>query len=199
MISKEIKKITKKDLISLEQYSKNRSEIRKDIIKYKKNRRVQLGPYASFYFECYKTMLAQVQEMLYIEKGGEKQIEDELNAYNPLVPNGKELVATLMFEIDNPVLRNIFLNKIGGIEKKIYLKIGLEKIYSLPEKDVERTSEEGKSSSVHFVHFNFAEDQIKKFKDTTFSGLSLGIEHSEYSHETTISNSTRISLSEDFY
>ena len=84
----------------------------------KKKEEIPLGPYATFYFESYETMLAQVQEMLYIEKGGHEQLKDELKAYNPLVPNGKELTATLMFEIDNPVSRAAFLGKVGGIEEK---------------------------------------------------------------------------------
>ena len=100
-------------------------------------------------------MLAQVQEMLYIEKGGDDQLKDELTAYNPLVPNGKELTATLMFEIDNPVLRAAFLGKVGGIEEKVYMKIDGDLIKAVPEEDVDRTSSEGKASSVQFIHFKF--------------------------------------------
>ena len=92
----------------LDVYIKNRKELRKNIVNFKKDRRIALGPYATFYFESYETMLAQVQEMLYIEKGGDEQLKDELVAYNPLIPNGKELTATLMFEIDNPVSRAAF-------------------------------------------------------------------------------------------
>ena len=128
MMSKEAREVTKDDIIPLEQYSKNRKQLRKDLIEFKKYRRISLGPYATFYFESYETMLAQIQEMLYIEKGGDDQLQDELKAYNPLIPKGKELVATLMFEIDNPVSRTAFLNKVGGIEKKIYLKVDFEKI-----------------------------------------------------------------------
>ena len=95
----------------LDVYTKQRKELRKSIVEFKKNRRIPLGPYATFYFESYETMLAQVQEMLYIEKGGDEQLKDELTAYNPLVPNGKELTATLMFEIDNPVSRAAFFRK----------------------------------------------------------------------------------------
>ena len=121
MMSKTEKKVTENDLMPLEQYSKNRKQLRKNLIEFKKNRRISLGPYATFYFECYETMLAQIQEMLYIEKGGTDQLQDELKAYNPLIPKGKELVATLMFEIDNPVSRNAFLNKMGGFEEKVYM------------------------------------------------------------------------------
>ena len=100
-------------------------------------------------------MLAQVQEMLYIEKGGDEQLKDELSAYNPLVPNGKELTATLMFEIDNPVSRAAFLGKVGGIEEKVYMKVDGDLIKAVPEEDVDRTSAEGKASSVQFIHFKF--------------------------------------------
>ena len=123
-MTKEKRQIEKKDLIPAEVYEKNRKQIRKELFEFKKNRRVSLGPYATFYFESFETMLAQVQEMLYIEKGGDEQLKDELIAYNPLVPNGKELTATLMFEIDNPVSRAAFLGKVGGIEdKSILLKL----------------------------------------------------------------------------
>ena len=110
---KEKREILSEDIMSLEVYTKKRRELRKSIVEFKKDRRVSLGPYATFYFESYETMLAQVQEMLYIEKGGNEQLKDELAAYNPLIPKGKELTATLMFEIDNPVSRAAFLNKVG--------------------------------------------------------------------------------------
>ena len=121
---KEKREISKEDIMPFDVYTKNRKELRKNIVDFKKDRRVALGPYATFYFESYETMLAQVQEMLYIEKGGEEQLKDELAAYNPLVPNGKELTATLMFEIDNPVSRAAFLGKVGGIEEKVFMKVG---------------------------------------------------------------------------
>ena len=122
-MSREKREIQKEDIMPLDVYIKNRKEIRKNIVNFKKDRRIALGPYATFYFENYETMLAQVQEMLYIEKGGDEQLKDELIAYNPLIPNGKELIATLMFEIDNPVSRAAFLGKVGGIEEKIFIKI----------------------------------------------------------------------------
>jgi len=196
-MNKQYREVKKSDLMPLEEYSKKRKEIRKEIVNYKKNRRVSLGPHANFYFESYKTMKAQIQEMLYIEKGGDEQIKDELTAYNPLIPNGNELVATLMFEIDNPVLRSDFLNKVGGIEEKVYMKVGNEKIIATPEKDLDRTSDEGKASSVQFIHFNFSEQQIKNFKDIE-KEIIIGIDHNLYNHMSKISEETRKSLSEDF-
>tara|TARA_B100000029_G_scaffold210618_2_gene208440 strand:+ start:148 stop:741 length:594 start_codon:yes stop_codon:yes gene_type:complete len=196
-MNKQNREITKSDLMTLEEYSKNRKFIRKEIVKYKKNRRVSIGPYANFYFESFETMKAQIQEMLYIEKGGDEQLKDELAAYNPLVPKGKDLVATLMFEIDNPTLRLNFLNKVGGIEEKVYMKIGNEKITAIPEKDLDRTSDEGKASSVQFLHFNFNDKQVLKFKDPV-NKVNIGIEHSFYNHSTQISDETKRALEKDF-
>ena len=197
IMNKFAKEITKADLISFEEYSKNRKTLRKEIVNYKRNRRVSLGPYANFYFESYKTMKAQIQEMLYIEKGGDEQLKDELAAYNPLVPNGKELVATLMFEIDNPLIRTEFLNKVGGIENKIFFKVGNQKIQSIPENDVDRTSAEGKASSVQFVHFKFTDDQIASFKNLENEVL-IGIDHNVYNHTVTLSSEVKKNLLEDF-
>ena len=195
-MNRQAKEVTKADLMPLEEYSKNRTNFRKKILEIKKNRRISVGPYATFYFESFETMLAQIQEMLYIEKGGEEQLNDELSAYNPLIPKGKEFVATLMFEIDNPILRADFLGKIGGIEKRIFIQIQNEKINATPEQDTERTSEEGKASSVHFLHFIFSENQVKKIKDTK-NRVELCIDHKFYDHKTRISTQTIDALTKD--
>ena len=197
IMPKEKKLIQKEDIMPLDVYTKQRKELRKSIVEFKKDRRVPLGPYATFYFESYETMLAQVQEMLYIEKGGDEQVADELAAYNPLIPNGKELVATLMFEIDNPIIRAEFLGKLGGVENNIFIKVGDEKIYAVPEMDVDRTSEDGKASSVQFIHFKFSDDQVNKFKDQNNS-IEVGIDHKEYSHTTKFSEDNIKALSADF-
>ena len=189
--------INESDIVDIDTYIKNRSSIKKNIFEIKKNRRVQVGPHATFYFESYDTMLYQIQEMIYIERGGREQLLDELKAYNPMVPNGSELVATLMFEIDNPLSRAEFLNKVGGIEEKVFIKIGNEKINSSPEQDVDRTSSEGKASSVQFIHFNFSDNQIGKFKDLS-NDIFLGIEHNLYNHITKISDETKKALISDF-
>ena len=196
-MSKEKKQIEKEDLLPSDVYLESRKQIRKDLVEFKKNRRIALGPYATFYFESFETMLAQVQEMLYIEKGGDEQLKDELIAYNPLVPNGKELTATLMFEIDNPLSRGAFLGKVGGIEEKIFMKIDNEEVKAEPEADVDRTSAEGKASSVQFIHFKFNDDQINKFKLKNVN-IELGIDHKEYSHTTKLTDDNLRSLSKDF-
>ena len=196
-MSKEKRKIEPKDLIPADIYEKNRKEIRKELVEFKKDRRIALGPYATFYFESFETMVAQVQEMLHIEKGGDEQLKDELIAYNPLVPNGKELVATLMFEIDNPLSRGAFLGKVGGIEEKILMKIDNEEVKAVPEADVDRTSAKGKASSVQFIHFKFNDDQINKIKSGNVS-IELGIDHKEYAHTTKLTEDTIKSLLADF-
>jgi len=193
---REKRQIVKEDIMSLDVYTKSRKDLRKSIVEFKKDRRIALGPYATFYFESYETMLAQIQEMLYIEKGGEEQLKDELEAYNPLIPDGKELTATLMFEIDNPISRAAFLGKVGGIEDTIFMKIDREKIKAVPEDDVDRTTSEGKASSVQFIHFKFNDEQISKFKN--ISEIEIGIDHKEYSHTTKLSENTIKSLSVDF-
>ena len=194
---KEKRFIEKEDLIVFEEYEKIRKKIRKDLVEFKKNRRVSIGPYATFYFESFETMLAQVQEMLHIEKGGDEQLKDELNAYNPLIPKGKELVATLMFEIDDPILRSNFLGKVGGIEEKVYMQVKKEKIIATPEKDLDRTSAEGKASSVQFLHFNFSKQQIKNFSDIN-NEIIIGIDHKSYNHMSKISEEVRNALIKDF-
>ena len=197
IMPKEKREIQKSDIMPLDAYIKDRKELRKNIVNFKKNRRVALGPYATFYFESYETMLAQVQEMLYIEKGGDEQLHDELIAYNPLIPNGKELTATLMFEIDNPISRAAFLGKVGGIEEMVFMKINGETVKAVPEEDVDRTSAEGKASSVQFIHFNFTDEQIQKFKSSDVN-IELGVDHREYSHTTKLSKENIASLSADF-
>ena len=191
------RQIEKKDLMPADAYAESRKQIRKDLVEFKKNRRVALGPYATFYFESFETMVAQIQEMLHIEKGGDEQLKDELTAYNPLVPKGKELTATLMFEIDNPISRGAFLGKVGGIEEKIFMKIDNDVVKAVPEDDVDRTSAEGKASSVQFIHFKFNDDQINKIKLGNIN-IELGIDHKEYAHTTKLTEENVKSLSADF-
>ena len=197
MMPKNKKEIQKSDIMPLDVYVKQRKELRKNIVEFKKDRRISVGPYATFYFESYETMLAQVQEMLYIEKGGDEQLNDELTAYNPLIPNGKELIATLMFEIDNPISRAAFLGKVGGIEENVFMKIDDKVVKAIPEEDVDRTSAKGKASSVQFVHFKFDDQQIEKFKSGS-SKIEVGIDHIEYSHFTRLNDTSVKSLSDDF-
>ena len=189
--------ITRADILPHEEFAKIRKTKRKELTDIKKNRRVEVGPVATFYFENYDTMWWQVQEMLYIEKGGEAQIPDELAAYNPLVPKGRELVATIMFEIDEPVRRANFLAKLGGVEETAFLEFDGEKIAGVPETDVDRTSAEGKASSVQFIHFPFTDEQAGRFR-ADGARVVIGFQHPQYAHMAVLTDTIRRALSEDF-
>ena len=163
----------------------------------KKWRRLEVGPVASFLFESYDTMWLQVQEMLYIERGGEAQIADELDAYNPLIPQGNELVATVMFEIDEPQRRKSFLDRLGGVEKTAFLSFAGETVDGRPEGDVDRTTADGKASAVQFLHFRFTPEQIAKFR-TPETQIVLGFRHPAYAHMAVMPEAVRAALAEDF-
>ena len=193
----ETKKIKSSDLLTISTYAKERRSIRKEVVEMKKNRRVELGPHATFYFENFFTMKAQIQEMLYIEKGGNEQLKDELEAYNPLIPQGFELVATFMFEIDNPITRKKLLTSLGNVENKIFININGNKTYAVPEDDVDRTDESGKTSSVHFLHFKLDDTQIRDFKNIN-TRVELGTDHENYSHIVVLSNEVKNDLMKDF-
>lgn len=190
------KEITKADILPIADYTQKRSEMRKAIVALKKTRRMEVGPVATFYFESYATMLQQVQEMLYIEKGGDEQLADELRAYNPLIPKGRELVATVMFEIDDPVRRTNFLNRLGGVEHTAFLKFNGETVKGVPEEDQDRTNEQGKASSVQFVHFPLTDAQAAAFKQAN-QQVILGFDHAAYAHMAVIGEETRNALAGD--
>ena len=188
--------ITADDILSNDEFAPIRKERRAALKPSKALRRVDLGRDCTFYFESFETMLFQVQEMLYIEKGGDAQLVDELSAYNPLIPNGNELVATMMFEIDDPVRRLNLLLQLGGIENHIYLQIGGDKIYVVPEDDAERTSADGKTSSVHFFHFPLTDAQKAAFKNPK-TQIILGSDHPAYAHMTVLNAETIAELATD--
>jgi len=190
------KKLTRDDIMDMAAYGAIRMERRREIVADKKDRRVHIGPHATFYFENYWTMWLQVHEMLYIEKGGEAQIPDELNAYNPLIPKGRELIATVMFEIDDPAKRAAILGELGGVEETFFLSIDGAEVTATAETDVDRTSAEGKASSVQFVHFHLTDDQGAKLKGGA-GEVILGIKHPAYSHMTILPPATRAALAGD--
>ncbi len=189
--------ITRDDILDTQAYDAIRKERRAEVVNRKKHRRADIGPYATAYFECYDTMLHQVHEMLFIERGGEEQIDDELSAYNPLIPNGRELVTTIMFEIDDPVRRKMVLSKIGGIEETVFLKFDGETVTGEPEADLDRTTADGKASSVQFVHFPFTDEQVARFS-TPGTEVTLGFTHPEYAHMTLLPEAVRAELAGDF-
>ncbi|MEC8846065.1 MAG: DUF3501 family protein, partial [Pseudomonadota bacterium] len=190
------KELSRDDIMDMAAYGAIRMERRREIVADKKNRRVHIGPHATFYFENYWTMWLQVHEMLYIEKGGEAQIPDELNAYNPLIPKGRELIATVMFEIDDPAKRATILGELGGVEETFFLSIDGAEVTATAETDVDRTSAEGKASSVQFVHFHLTDDQAAKLKGGA-GEVILGIKHPAYSHMTIVPPATRAALAGD--
>ena len=189
------------DIMAMADYAKIRKERRAALIATKKLRRIEVGPFATFYFENYDTMWLQIHEMLFIEKGGEAQIEDELSAYNPLIPQGCELIATMMLEIDDPVRREKVLKRLGGVEEHVFIEIqgpgGAWRIHAVPTDDAERTTPDGKTSSVHFFHFPFSPDDIKAFADEART-IVLGLDHPNYGHMAVISPASRGILMRDF-
>ena len=189
--------ITAADIMDMDAYAKIRKDKRKALVQVKKDRRVALGPHATFYFENYDTMWLQIHEMLFIEKGGAAQVPDELEAYNPLIPNGRELVATLMFKIDNPVLRKEVLSKLGGVEETCFLKFAGHEVVGTAEEDVDRTTADGKASSVQFIHFSLSDAQVAAFK-AEGTEVTLGIKHPAYANMTILHDATRSALSKDF-
>ncbi len=189
--------ITRADLMPLDEYGKIRKQHRAALVEQKRKRRVHIGPHVTLYFESYETMWAQVQEMLYIERGGEDQIEGELSAYNPLIPQGAELVATMMIEIEDEVVRRRTLSTLGHIEDMVAMKFSGHTVKGVPEDDLERTTADGKTSSVHFLHFPFTPEQVAAFRDPT-AEITVGINHPNYGHMAVLQTEARDALAEDF-
>ena len=191
------RKIEPSAILPLADYGRQRAERRKRISEIKKNRRLEVGPFATFYFESYDTMLHQVHEMLFIEKGGPAQIPDELAAYNPLIPQGRELVATMMLEIEDPGRRARVLATLGGIEHAVFIRVGGETVKSLAEEDQERTREDGKASAVHFLHFPFTPSAVAAFR-TPGAEVTIGFNHPAYGHMAIMPDAVREALAGDF-
>jgi hypothetical protein len=191
------RKITRADILSEADYAAAREELRQTAIAAKKERRLCVGPYATFYFENYATMWLQVMEMLRIEKGGEQQIAGELETYNPLIPQGTELIATLMLEIDEPRRRDRILLSLAGIEEMAFLRLGQDEIRATPTEYEDRTTPEGKTSAVHWLRFAFTADQIARFKRGG-ELIVLGIGHPNYGHMAMMNDEIRKALANDF-
>jgi len=191
------RKIEPSVIVPLAEYAGQRPERRKRISEIKKSRRLEVGPFATFYFESYDTMLHQVQEMLFIEKGGAEQLPDELAAYNPLIPQGSELVATVMFEIDEPIRRARVLGMLGGVEHQAFLRVGADTIRAAAEDDQDRTREDGKASSVQFMRFPFTAAQVEAFRSGA-GDVIVGFDHANYGHMAVMPPAVRQALSRDF-
>src|SRR6201996_3603711 len=189
------RKITPEDLMPLGAYELQRKALKQQLIPVKKQRRVEVGPFATFYFENYTTMWSQVMEMLRIEKGGAEQIPGELAAYNPLIPQAAELIATMMLEIEDANRRNTTLLTLGGIEETVFMEIGGEKVRATPTEYDDRTTPDGKTSSVHWLRFKLTAPQIAQFKTAR---VVIGIEHRNYGHMAVLSDESRAALAKDF-
>ena len=191
------RKIEPSVIIPLAEYGPLRAERRKRMSEIKKDRRLEVGPFATFYFESYDTMLHQVHEMLFIEKGGAEQLPDELAAYNPLIPQGSELVATVMFEIDDPIRRARVLGMLGGVEHKAFIRVGSDTIRAVAEDDQDRTREDGKASSVQFMRFPFTAAQVEAFRSGA-GDVIVGFDQANYGHMAVMPPAVRQALSRDF-
>ena len=189
--------IEKSDILSRDEYKSKRKSLREKMVLRKKLRRVDIGPYVTMYFENKDTIIHQINEMVYIENGGEEQINDEISAYRSLIPDGQELVATVMIEIDNPIKRAEFLSKMGGFEETINIKISDQEIKGKAELDGDRTTADGKASSVQFVHFEFDEEAVKSIKNN-MENVSISIDHKNYRHSAILNMETVEELTKDF-
>ena len=185
--------LTRKDLMSLEQYAEERPAFRARVIEHKKHRRVPVGPHLNLYFEDRLTIQYQVQEMLRIERifeaGG---IQEELDAYNPLIPDGRNLKCTAMLEYQDVDERRRQLGNLKGIENLVWARVeGFDKVYAIANEDLERSTEE-KTSAVHFMRFEFSDAMVQALRGG--APLVFGVNHDLYSHETTVGRETREAL-----
>lgn len=181
------------DILDVEAYGAIRKQRRSEMVALKKNRRLAVGPYATMFFENYETMLYQVHEMMFTERGGAAQVVEELEAYNPLVPKGNELVVTLMIEVEDPAQREKLLYQLGGIEETISIDVDGDKVMADWERDVDRTTADGKTSAVHFLHFRFSDAQAKQFRDKDVRAV-VDIGHRAYGHMAVIPAEMRSEL-----
>lgn len=191
------RRIEPADVMPNAEYVKIRAVKRRELSAVKKLRRIDVGPFAMFAFESWDTMWLQVQEMLYIEKGGAEQALDEIAVYNPLIPQGSELVATVMFQIDDETSRKLALARLGGVEETAFLRFGETRIKGVPEADMDRTTAEGKASSVQFIHFPFAPAEIAAFRKAD-TEVVIGFSHPNYGHMAVMPEPVRAALAQDF-
>lgn len=191
------KRITQADILPMERYALERPRHRREVMELKRNRRLAVGPHATFHFENRRTMWYQIHEMCHIERGGEGQLKEEIDAYNPLIPQGRELVATVMFEISDPEQRERLLSRLGGVERLMSITVGETRVAGVPEEDLNRTSEDGKASSVQFVHFPFDDRAVADMRSGR-SRVVVAIEHQDYGHMAVMPEGVRTALCADF-
>jgi len=191
--------ITPADILPLDQYELIRADKKAEAIARKRLTRLSVGPNATALFENWDSMWLQIQEMLRIEKGGDEQLVDELAAYDPMVPKGRELTVTLFFEIVDEVRRDAFLRTIGGVENHVAIQLGDHLIRARPEGDTERTrASDNKASAVHFFHFDFSPEAIAAWKSGEGTAL-LVIDHPNYGHAAVIAPESRAFLARECF
>ena len=188
-------KLTRADLFSLERYHELRAEFRSRVLAHKRLRQVRIGPNATLYFEDRLTIQYQIQEMLRVERIFEAEaIEEELAAYNPLIPDGANLKATFMLEYEDPDERRRMLGRLGGIEDKVWMEVGGERIYAVADEDLDRTTED-KTSAVHFLRFELPDGLCRALGEG--AAMRFGIEHDEYRYDCVPSEASRAALVAD--
>jgi hypothetical protein len=190
--------LTRSDLMGLEQYAQQRNDFRSRLIAHKKHRRVGIGPYLFLYFEDRLTIQYQVQEMLRIEKIFEADaIEEELNTYNPLIPDGSNLKATAMLEYQDVEERKRQLALLRGIEDLVWIEVdGFERVYAIANEDLERSNAE-KTSAVHFMRFELEPDMISALRSG--AALKMGSSHESYPYSTSVDSKTHAALLDDLH
>ena len=188
--------LSRKDLFSLEQYAEKRQEFRAQVMAHKRNRKVAIGPHATLYFEDRLTMQYQVQEMLRVERIFEADaIEEELAAYNPLIPDGSNWKATFMIEYEDPDERRDALERLVGIEDKVWVQVGAQdRVYAIADEDLDRSAAH-KTSSVHFLRFQLTPAMAAEVK--AGAQVRAGIDHPEYGHQVDVEASVRDAMASD--
>jgi hypothetical protein len=196
MMTTTMTKITRESLMSLEAYAKARSEFRAKAMAHKRLRTVHIGDHVTLLFEDEMTIRYQIQEILRVEKQFEEQgILDELEAYNPLIPDGRNFKATMMIEYADEAERRVALTKLKGIEDKTWVQVeGSKKVYAIADEDLERENET-KTSAVHFVRFELSQEMAAALKYGVT--LSMGVDHPNYAVSTDIASETRAALVAD--
>jgi len=191
-----MKKLADTDLLSLERYSRERAEFRARVMAHKKNRQLSVGPNTMWLFEDRLTVQYQVQEMLRTERIFEAEgVAEELGAYNPLIPDGRNWKATFLIEFTDPEVRQVQLMKLRGVEDRCWVQIaGAERVFAIADEDLERENEV-KTSAVHFLRFELSDDMAARLKGG--AALSIGIDHPNYRHEMSASDAVRTSLITD--
>jgi hypothetical protein len=192
-----MEKLNREDLYSLEQYAERRGEFRARVIEHKKHRRVDIGPHLTLYFEDRLTIQYQVQEMLRIERIFEADgIHEELDAYNPLIPDGGNLKCTAMFEFEDVNERRRRLAELAGVENHVWVQVeGFDKVYAIANEDLDRSTDE-KTSAVHFMRFEFTPEMRAALRSG--AGLTMGVTHDLYNHQVRIEGDTLNALVADF-